>query len=116
MKCGYKKGRDQIEKCVFNESEWLVLPVVQEATSTSETHSKDVNCVDKKLGIEHRFHRDDGAGELDGSGCAGPVQWRGRRESRGAHAHEDFTERDDVQWMKHTLSQWADKSGFNVRW
>ena len=38
------------------------------------------------------------------------------RESRGAHAHEDFTERDDVQWMKHTLYQWVDKSGFNVRW
>ena len=29
-----------------------------------------------------------------------------RHESRGAHAHEDLTERDDVQWMKHTLSQW----------
>ena len=29
-----------------------------------------------------------------------------RHESRGAHAHEDFTERDDMQWMKHTLSQW----------
>merc|ERR1712084_202896 len=27
-----------------------------------------------------------------------------RQESRGAHAHEDFPERDDVNWMKHTLS------------
>ncbi|MCH88961.1 succinate dehydrogenase (ubiquinone) flavoprotein subunit, partial [Trifolium medium] len=26
-----------------------------------------------------------------------------RKESRGAHAREDFTKRDDEKWMKHTL-------------
>jgi len=26
-----------------------------------------------------------------------------RKESRGAHARDDFSERDDVDWMKHTL-------------
>ena len=30
-----------------------------------------------------------------------------RHESRGAHAREDFPDRDDVNWMKHTLS-WVD--------
>jgi succinate dehydrogenase / fumarate reductase, flavoprotein subunit len=30
-----------------------------------------------------------------------------RKESRGAHMHEDFPDRDDVNWMKHTLS-WRD--------
>ncbi len=27
-----------------------------------------------------------------------------RTESRGAHAHEDFPDRDDVNWMKHTAA------------
>jgi succinate dehydrogenase / fumarate reductase flavoprotein subunit len=31
-----------------------------------------------------------------------------REESRGAHAREDFTERDDENWMKHTLT-WLDQ-------
>jgi succinate dehydrogenase / fumarate reductase flavoprotein subunit len=33
-----------------------------------------------------------------------------RQESRGAHAREDFPNRDDVNWMKHTLS-WVDGRG-----
>ena len=33
-----------------------------------------------------------------------------REESRGAHAREDFADRDDVNWMKHTLA-WNDGTG-----
>src|SRR5262249_17774726 len=31
-----------------------------------------------------------------------------RTESRGAHFREDFTERDDKTWMKHTLARFED--------
>src|SRR6185312_8046404 len=37
-----------------------------------------------------------------------------RHESRGAHAHEDYPNRDDVNWMKHTLA-WADDHAKTVR-
>jgi succinate dehydrogenase / fumarate reductase flavoprotein subunit len=33
-----------------------------------------------------------------------------RKESRGAHAHEDFPNRDDENWMKHSIS-WFDGWG-----
>jgi succinate dehydrogenase/fumarate reductase flavoprotein subunit len=33
-----------------------------------------------------------------------------RKESRGAHAREDYAERDDANWMKHTLC-WVDEQG-----
>jgi len=35
------------------------------------------------------------------------VSAENRKESRGAHAREDFAKRDDVNWMKHSLV-WAD--------
>jgi succinate dehydrogenase / fumarate reductase flavoprotein subunit len=40
-----------------------------------------------------------------------------RTESRGAHAREDHPERDDENWLKHTLA-WVDRAGavrFNYR-
>ncbi|AXE65656.1 succinate dehydrogenase flavoprotein subunit [Hyphomonas polymorpha PS728] len=33
-----------------------------------------------------------------------------REESRGAHAREDYSNRDDEKWMKHTLA-WCDEAG-----
>ena len=36
-----------------------------------------------------------------------------RKESRGGHAREDFTERDDENWMKHT-AVWLNDGGDDV--
>ena len=34
-----------------------------------------------------------------------------RKESRGAHAREDYKDRDDVNWMKHTLAYFDTEKG-----
>jgi len=37
-----------------------------------------------------------------------------RKESRGAHAHEDFPDRNDAEWMKHAaawFNGWGGKGG-----
>ena len=55
--------------------------------------------------------------ELENLNCQAVVTMESaatRTESRGAHAREDFPDRDDQTWMKHTLA-WADTERRELR-
>ena len=55
--------------------------------------------------------------ELDnllGQALATIVSAENRKESRGAHAREDFAERNDAEWLKHTLAWVGADAGVRI--
>ncbi|HQU04184.1 MAG TPA: succinate dehydrogenase/fumarate reductase flavoprotein subunit, partial [Acidocella sp.] len=57
--------------------------------------------------------------ELDnlmGNAMTTMVSAEARKESRGAQAHDDFPDRDDENWMKHTISYCNDKGDVKLEY
>jgi succinate dehydrogenase / fumarate reductase flavoprotein subunit len=57
--------------------------------------------------------------ELDnlmGNAMTTMVGAEARKESRGAQAHDDFPDRDDHEWMKHTISYCDDKGAVKLEY
>ena len=86
---------------VFRTSDLLqegVSKIMEIGKRAQDVHVKDKSKVFNTARVE--------ALELDNlveTAKATIVSAEARKESRGAHAHRDFTERDDANWMKHTL-------------
>ncbi|HEX2752569.1 MAG TPA: succinate dehydrogenase flavoprotein subunit [Alphaproteobacteria bacterium] len=71
---------------------------------------KDVNVTDRSMIWNSDLVETIEMDNLMLQATASIVSAENRKESRGAHAREDFPSRDDKEWMKHTVI-WVDDNG-----
>ena len=98
----------QAHAAVFRNSESLTLGV--EKIKKIWTELADVSVTDRSLIWNSDLVEAMELDNLMGNAAATMVSAEARKESRGAQAHDDFPDRDDVNWMKHTLS-WVNDQG-----
>ena len=98
----------QKHAAVFRDSELLAEGVTKMAQVNKRM--EDVSVADRSLIWNTDLIETLELDNLMSSAVCTMVSAENRKESRGAHAHEDFPNRDDENWMKHTIS-WFDGWG-----
>ncbi|MCB8879403.1 succinate dehydrogenase flavoprotein subunit [Acidisoma cellulosilytica] len=98
----------QSHAAVFRNSESLTLGV--EKIQTVWKGLDDMSVSDRSLIWNSDLVEALELQNLMGAAMTTMVGAEARTESRGAQAHDDFPNRDDVNWMKHTLA-WCDAKG-----
>ena len=98
----------QNNAAVFRTGETL-LEGVQKITEVNKSFA-DVRVSDRSMVWNSDLIETLELQNLLGQAVATLVSAENRKESRGAHAREDYSERDDVNWHKHTLC-WVDEAG-----
>ncbi|MEA3543094.1 MAG: succinate dehydrogenase flavoprotein subunit [Pseudomonadota bacterium] len=98
----------QKHAAVFRDSELLAEGVTK--MEQVNKRMEDVSVADRSLIWNTDLIETLELDNLMASAVCTMVSAENRKESRGAHAHEDFPNRDDENWMKHTIS-WFDGWG-----
>jgi succinate dehydrogenase / fumarate reductase flavoprotein subunit len=112
--------RDQLQRtmqghaAVFRNSKSLTEGV--DKMKTLWTGLDDVSISDRSLIWNSDLVEALELDNLMGNAMTTMVSAEARKESRGAQAHDDFPDRDDHEWMKHTISYCDEKGAVKLEY